>query len=92
MGGKINDEELASAMKELDTSADGKVSFDEFQAYWDSNYATGGCVWRLLSAAAAVCPLSSLSCARLSSAACTAQWSAGWHHGGLRETRAGHSR
>eukprot|EP01052_Picozoa_sp_SAG31_P046723 SAG31_NODE_9049_length_1343_cov_1.037781_1_plen_68_part_00 len=43
MGGKIDDEALSSAMKEPDTSGDGKVSFAEFQTYWDANFASGGC-------------------------------------------------
>lgn len=42
MGKRLTDGELDGAMKELDTDGSGEVDFTEFEAYWETNFATGG--------------------------------------------------
>lgn len=42
LGGTINEDEAAAAMKQLDSNGDGQCSFDEFKAFWCSTPGLGG--------------------------------------------------
>jgi Ca2+-binding EF-hand superfamily protein len=42
LGGKMTDEEILEAMKQLDTNKDGTCSFEEFKELWSSKSGLGG--------------------------------------------------